>query len=638
MMLVGEVKFDPIFVEGMIIQQNEPIRISGTESVEDVKIKISLGNRKETVVPDEDGKWEVILKPLKGSFKKLTLKSEVRYKGGKSERFVKNILIGDVWLAAGGFNMDSPLGNHADLKAELAEVDNKSLKFTGIKKTAKPTPNDLFEIDYAFKKKWQSAKAGEYLDAFSPVAYHFAAAQTERSKFPIGIIECAAPNAVIESWIPKEEYLEAGFREKTIKGKATQSSSQYYNGMIHPLTKQKYKGVIWYHGAENSHNPEEYGKLFQTLIESWRKRFNNPNLYFFYVQSAPYKGSATDKSGKSLAWIREAQSQALKLPNTGMVVTTDLGIQNDKSPTDKKMIGQRLGAWAKKLNRKSTPAMGPIFEKISSSRGKLVLEFNFAGKGLKAQKVVLKKNKTSKSESDTFIAAEKVPTGFMVAGRDKVFHPATAKVSSNRVELTCRKVRRPVAVRYGWDNFPLCNVYNSFGLPMAPFRTDKFPAPNFDGSLIAKEVSLTTASGEELKVKLAKGQKLVKEKIEGGSGVIFKPKPKSKHRQALYQVDSTNFQKGASPKAKVTIIYYDGNSGHISLFYDSSQIKEKKGDKTLYQTNKPAGKITLKGSGKWLYVTLDLDDAYFGKRLAGADLKLQSTSTDFIISGVFVNK
>ncbi|MCM8532568.1 MAG: sialate O-acetylesterase, partial [Lentisphaeraceae bacterium] len=327
MMLVAEVKFDPIFVDGMVIQQNQPIRIFGTESVEGVKIKISLGNRKETVVPDEDGKWEIILKPLKGSFKKLTLKSETRYKNEKSIRYVNNIYIGDVWLAGGGTNMDLPLSSYTPLKTELAEVDNSSLKFTGIRKTGKPAPNTLFEIDYAFKKRWQAAKAGEYLDAFSPVAYHFAAPQTVKSKFPVGIIECAAPNAVIESWIPKEEYLEAGFREKTIKGKAALSSSQYYNGMIHPLTKLKYKGVIWYHGIENSHNPEEYGKLFQTLIESWRKRFENPEMYFFYAQTSSYKGSPKDKSGKSLAWIREAQAKALKLPNTGMVVTTDLGIQ-----------------------------------------------------------------------------------------------------------------------------------------------------------------------------------------------------------------------------------------------------------------------------------------------------------------------
>ena len=159
----AEVRFDPIFTESMVIQQGMPIKIFGTESVPNSKLKISFGGKSVNVVPDKNGYWEAVFKPMKGGFGKYTIRSEVKYKKEKIYREVKNVYVGDVWLCAGSGNMDAPISKYPAIKSKLLEVENHGLKFTAIRKYLSATPKNTIEHDYATKKKWQPCKFGDAL-------------------------------------------------------------------------------------------------------------------------------------------------------------------------------------------------------------------------------------------------------------------------------------------------------------------------------------------------------------------------------------------------------------------------------------------------------------------------------------------
>ncbi|MCH2204694.1 MAG: hypothetical protein MK132_02330 [Lentisphaerales bacterium] len=640
----SEVRFHPLFTDNMVIQQGVPIKIFGTESVPvgdlKSKLKISFAGKSVYAEIDKDGNWEADFKPMKGGFAKHTIQSEIKYNKDKIYREIKNVFIGDVWICAGQENMDEPISKFPHVKSKLLEIENQGLKFTAIKKTTSATPKTIMEYDYATKKKWQPCKFGDALWGFSAVAYYFGEKITENTKFPIGLIE-VTHSAPIEAWIPKEEYLAAGYKEKIIKNKdgklSLKSSSAVYNGIVHPLTQLNFKGVLWSHGHANSLEPVEYGKLLKTLISSWRKRLNNPALPFFVAQTAPYKGNVTDKSGESLAWLRVSQASILSMPHTGVSSLSDTGGFEDLATQEPAKVGHRLALWAQRLVKKSTPVLGPTFKKITPGSGNLIVEFNNAGKGLKASQVSLHKapGKAPGTDTSALIAKEGEVKGFEIAGVDGNFHPATAKISGARVQLTSKVARRPKYVRYAWSNFSLANVSNSYGLPMLPFRTDKLPAPNFDGSFPTSPVNLATASGESMKVKPLKDQKIQTENVANGRGFLFKKT--KKEAIALFTVKSPEFQKGKSPKTDITVVFFDNTPGYLSISYDSSE-KADKGSKLPTKAYKNAGKIKLSGTGTWKYARFSVKDAYFGQRLSASDLKISTGSGDMIISGVFLEK
>ena len=636
----AEVRFAPIFTDNMVIQQGLPIKIYGTESVPNSKLKIKFGGKTVNVVPDKDGYWEAIFKPMKGSFAKHTIQSEVKYDKEKIFREVKNVYVGDVWLCAGQENMDAPISKFPHIKSKLLEVENLGLKFTAIKKAISGEPKKSIEHDQSTKKKWQPCKFGDSLWAFSAIAYTFGEKLSVKPKFPVGLIE-VTHNTPIESWIPKEEYLAAGFKEKLIKNKdgkvSPRSSSVTYNGIVHPLTRLNFKGVLWSHGYANSLEPIQYEKLLKTLLSSWRKKFNNPALPFFITQTAPHQGNTIDKSGESLAWLRDAQAKILAIPNTGLAVLTDAGEFASTVSQDKRKAGERLALWALRLTKKSTPVLGPTIKKVTPGSTNIIVEFNNAGKGLTSAKVALNKaiGKAPGTDPGAAIADAKEIKGFQIAGKDGVFHEAIAKISGSRIQLSSKMVRRPLYARYAWSNFPLCNVYNSYGLPMLPFRTDKLQPPNFDGSLPTAAVNLVTASGTQMKLKLAKDQKLQTANIGEGRGFLFKKTKKP--ASALFSIENQTFQKGKSPNTDITVVFYDKAPGYLSISYDSSE-KAEKGSKTPQKFYKSAGKIKMSGTGTWKYAKISVKDAFFGKRLSAADLRILTSNHEMIIAGVFLDK
>jgi len=228
--------------------------------------------------------------------------------------------------------------------------------------------------------------------------------------------------------------------------------SAIYNAMIAPLIDYKIKGVIWYQGESNAERAYQYQKLFPLLINDWRDKFKDKNLPFFFVQLANYKQQKEQPGDSDWAELREAQFKALKLPNTGMAVTTDIGNGEDIHPKNKQDVGGRLAsiALAKVYNTKIDYS-GPLYKLYNIKGNTVTVDFDF--------------NKNIKARDDTL-------KGFSIAGSDQKFYWAVAKVVNGKVEVYAQEVPNPVAVRYNWADNPDGNLTNESGLPASSFRTD----------------------------------------------------------------------------------------------------------------------------------------------------------------------
>ena len=230
--------------------------------------------------------------------------------------------------------------------------------------------------------------------------------------------------------------------------------SAIYNAMIAPLADYKIKGVIWYQGESNAERAFQYQKLFPLLINDWRTQFKDKNLPFFFVQLANYKQQKQEPGDSDWAELREAQFMALKLPNTGMAVTNDIGNGEDIHPKNKQDVGGRLAniALAKVYNTKIDYS-GPLYKSFKIENNTIVLDFDFNTE-IKAKEGMLK--------------------GFSIAGADQKFYWAEAKIVNGKVIVYAQNVPNPAAVRYNWADNPDGNLTNASGLPASSFRTDNW--------------------------------------------------------------------------------------------------------------------------------------------------------------------
>lgn len=234
-------------------------------------------------------------------------------------------------------------------------------------------------------------------------------------------------------------------------------SSSVYNAMINPLKTLQYKAVIWYQGESNANWANEYEGLLKNLMKDWRKSFNQPALPFVIVQLPNYKKVSTaPEVNATWALLREGQEKASLQPNVGLVNIIDLGLANDIHPTNKFPVGERVAAKVKQLvYGQKVVADGPIFKSMKIQNGKTIISFDNAD-GLKINKNAERSN-------------------FIIAGANKKFVWAQAKVVGNTVEVWSNEVNNPVAIRYAWaDNPGESYVLNAFNLPMRPFRTDNW--------------------------------------------------------------------------------------------------------------------------------------------------------------------
>ncbi|MEO6631329.1 MAG: sialate O-acetylesterase, partial [Mucilaginibacter sp.] len=230
------------------------------------------------------------------------------------------------------------------------------------------------------------------------------------------------------------------------------SPTVLFNAMINPLIPYTIKGVIWYQGESNVGRAEQYKRLFPNLIEDWRNKWHE-ELPFYFVQLAPYLYTATDQKEQSQK-LRNAQRYALALPKTGMVSTLDIGYLKTAHPPYKQEVGNRLARFALKNDYgKNIVASGPVYKDVAVSGSELVIKFGSIGGGL--------------------IASDKGLNNFEIAGADKVFVKAQAKISKNKVIVSNPSIANPVYVRYAWSDSSSASLFNKEGLPASTFTSEE---------------------------------------------------------------------------------------------------------------------------------------------------------------------
>jgi sialate O-acetylesterase len=319
----------------------------------------------------------------------------------------------------------------------------------------------------------------ETVGGFSATGYFFGRNLQESRKVPVGLIHSSWGGTRIEAWM-SDAALAPWEKQGAVAGPNT--ASNLYNGMIHPILNYQVKGAIWYQGESNAGQAYKYRSLHPAMIENWRADFKNPNLAFYFVQLAPFTRVAKVPGNSAWAELREAQTMTLKIKSTGMAVITDFGNEYDIHPTPKRPVGDRLALVARaRTYGEKIVYSGPMSKTVKFDGRNAVLTFEHVGSGLVTKEMVPtleRKNKEGLSlgfawrAKDDSSAAPLV--GFTVCGKDMVFHPAKAQIVGATVVVASDAVAEPTAVRYGWADHPICNLFNREGLPASPFRTDEF--------------------------------------------------------------------------------------------------------------------------------------------------------------------
>lgn len=460
----------------MVIQQNKPLRIWGWALAGDiVKIQTDWTSKAVIVHTDADGNWtgQVKVPPaVPGNFNA----HSITITHNNDVVKLRNVLIGEVWICSGQSNMGLEVGKIPGWSPGILnyETELAAAKFPNIRLFREDMGIE-FEPQADCKGKWQLCDSSSAAH-FSAVGYYFGRALYLKLNVPIGLIDAAIPATACQAFtdvdvLNADTALHTRFVVPYLKGiewakqkndKSTTLVSLnfpglVYNRMIHPLEKLSTTGFIWYQGESNKEDTLLYPRLCTAMIKSWRKNFDQGDLPFYYVQVAPYSWFKGDTAADDYAKFRETQERVLKVKNTGMAVTMDVGEPNNIHPINKKPVGERLAAiaLAKTYRVTGTVYQGPQFSGFKVSDGSVKLSFVAAsvGSGLK----------TSNGRE---------PKYFYLAGADKRFYKAAAVIVGDQVWLTAAKVPKPVAVRYAFTNFPITNFCNNEGLPAAPFRTD----------------------------------------------------------------------------------------------------------------------------------------------------------------------
>ncbi len=465
-----------IFGDHMVLQSGQPVPIWGWAPPGET-ITVSFAGQKKSATAAGDGHWEVSLDPLTVS----TNPAELIIAGSETVAF-KDVLVGEVWLCSGQSNMQKPVGTWRgqpiptiNYQQELAAANFPLIRLMNVEIFNAELPARDFDIrartnlDYPWKG-WVACNPTSLDEIkFSAVGYFFSRKLFEEIKIPIGMIEATAGGTSIEAWTPASGFANDPALADFVKAAQTPkvrfegtSISTLYNGMIHPMVPFALRGVLWYQGESNllKRDGEIYANKMTAFIKSWRADWGR-DVPFYFVQLPPLLYSARTNPPHAFtdeAVFREAQAAALKLPNTGMVVTTDL-VDDLKNmhPPQKKEVGERLAllALANDYGRKDIEPSGPEYraESIKHEGYKAVLRFNHVGKGL--------------------VSKDGQPlTWFETAGKDGKFFPAKAEISGDAIVITCPEVTEPWVVRFAWGESARPNFYNENGLPAVPFRTD----------------------------------------------------------------------------------------------------------------------------------------------------------------------
>ena len=445
--LSGQIRLPAVIGDNMVLQQKSEANIWGWgEPGSEIRVTGSWNNDTVKTKISNYSTWSVKLKtPAAGGPYTVNINSG-------DEVTLKNVMIGEVWICSGQSNMEwSANHNLLNAEEEKKNATYPNIRLLHVTKMASETPQDN-----CFGS-WEECSPAS-MQSFSSVGYFFSRNLHTNLNIPIGIIEVAWGGTPAEVWVKAEQLESDPLLSSSAKKLLTydwwpNKPGVAYNAMIAPLIPYNIAGAIWYQGEGNTINYESYRKLMNTLIGNWRNDFEK-EFPFYFVQIAPYSYSPETKS----AMIREMQMLTMSdIPKTGMVVVSDL-VDDVKNihPANKQDVGKRLANWAlaETYGVKGIAYRHPAYESMRVEKSKVRISFRDASNGL-------------------IIKGDKL-LHFEIAGPEKIFVPATAKIDGNTVIVSAKGVKTPEAVRFSFSNDAMGNLFSSEGLPVVPFRTDRW--------------------------------------------------------------------------------------------------------------------------------------------------------------------
>jgi hypothetical protein len=480
--LKAEIKLPSIISDNMVLQQLSEVNLWGTaNSGEKVLVNVSWSKELYQTVAGNNGIWALkIVTPSAAENQTVTIQ-------GTNTIKISNVLIGETWLCSGQSNMEYTIDIDTtevwklgiDNKEKyISEANYKDIHLFYVQRN--PSVDELEDCP----GKWVVCSP-ENIKLFSAIGYIFGRKIHLETGYPVGLIASSFGGTRIEGWT-KSSVMEGNAlysrpevnnnnppvstpnntqrpqqtgqqfprmsEARMEQFRMIMSPSVMWNGMINPIRNYTIKGVIWYQGESNASNAKSYRQMFANLIESWRKEFRNPDLPFYFVQLAPY-----DEPRGDYAALREAQTLVWEtVPNTGMAVITDAGLEKNVHPINKTVPAERLAVWV--LNRNYghyIPCESPVLNSYYVEGNSIVVKFKYATGGLKVAN------------------GEKELSGFTISFNGTDFYPAKAEIIGfNAIRVSAPEISRPTAVRFGYRNWLVANLYNDAGFPATPFRTD----------------------------------------------------------------------------------------------------------------------------------------------------------------------
>lgn len=481
----SNVKLNSLLSENMVLQRDMEVPVWGWAD-EGEKVTVEFGGQTISTIT-QNGKWMIKLKPLKVSNTPQEMKVV-----GKNTLTVKNILVGEVWICSGQSNMEWALSRSTGGEKASAASLNDQLRIFNV------PHNVQMQAVENVNAKWELTEP-KSTKMISAIGYWFLSSLQKELKVPVGFINVSFGGTVIESWMSQETLntmpvkdkhmdlatMKAEYDKKDLELKPIRDAWQravdscksnklpapprptvlpsefkgattIYNGEIKPLIPFAVKGIAWYQGESNAYinRAETYSQLLPAMINLWRNDWKRKDLPFIIFQITPNRKPQTDPNEKSgIALVQEAQLKAYQtIPNTALIITMDVA-ESDVHYKNKQPIGERAMKAALNLAyNKKIEYRGPIYKSIKVDGNKAILEFSHTDNGLLVKGDAL--------------------NGFVVAGADKNFYFAEANIIGNKVVVWSKDVSQPVAVRYGWADYPNVNLFNSELIPASPFRTD----------------------------------------------------------------------------------------------------------------------------------------------------------------------
>ncbi|NDW11151.1 sialate O-acetylesterase [Dysgonomonas sp. 520] len=462
--ITAKVKLPSVISDNMVLQQNTNVKLWG-KSEENVKISITTGwnNKTYTTNADNKGNWLLSVDtPTAGG------PYEISVNDGE-ELVLRNILIGEVWFCSGQSNMEMPMRGFENQPVSGAnDVIAKAKSQTPIRMYTTDSKDGEWVRQYS--KIPQEDCKGEWLENtsenvanISATAYYFARYIQDVLDVPVGIIISSWGGSAVEAWMSRDilsKFPQVDIsildNDKIIE-KPNYTPSALYNAKIAPLTNYTIKGFLWYQGESNRYNADLYEKLMPAFVSDLRFKWDIGEFPFYFVQIAPYKYSGDNNM--SAVRLREVQQQNMQdIPNSGMVTTLDIGDSICIHPANKEIVGNRLAYWALAHTYKKTGFgyIPPTYKSLEIIDNKIFVDFNNAEYGL--------------------APLNKQLDGFEIAGTDQIFYPAKATIDGKikKVVVQNENVLKPIAVRYAYKDYVEASIFNVFGIPLAPFKTDNW--------------------------------------------------------------------------------------------------------------------------------------------------------------------